>query len=60
VTVYPIEGAEGADAAGFGEQDVPGGAAGVEDIVVARPETMREEALAQVPHTRSIAFSSGE
>jgi hypothetical protein len=30
----------GADAAGFGAQGVPGRAAGVEDVLVARPETM--------------------
>ena len=44
----PVEGAEGADAAGFVAEAVPGGAAGVEDVVVARPEAVREEALAQV------------
>ena len=44
----PVESAEGTDPADFGEQGVPGRAAGVEDVVVARPETVREEALAQI------------
>src|SRR5688572_24518175 len=44
----PVEGAEGADAAGVIEESVLGVATGVDDGVVARPETMREEALAQV------------
>jgi hypothetical protein len=43
----PVEGVEGAEAARLGEQGVPGPTAGVEDVVVARPEAMREEALAQ-------------
>ena len=44
----PIEGAEGADAAGLGEERVPGRAAGIQDVVVGRPEAVREEALAEV------------
>jgi hypothetical protein len=36
------------DAAGLGEQRVPGGAAGVKDVVVARLEAVREEALAAI------------
>src|SRR5687768_3765629 len=47
----PIEGAEGADAAGLGEERVPGRAAGIEDVDVGRPQAVREEALAEVePH----------
>ena len=33
---------------GLGEQRVPGGAAGGKDVVVARPEAVREEALAAI------------
>ena len=44
----PIEVTEGADAAGFVEEGVPGGAAGVEDVVLGRPQAVREEALAKV------------
>src|ERR687892_332494 len=44
----PIEGAEGADAAGLIDEGVPGIAAGVEDVVVAGPAAVREEALAQI------------
>ena len=48
----PVEGGEGTNAASVVEKGVPGRAAGVEDVVVARPEAMREEALAQVqPHS---------
>ena len=36
----PVEGAEGRDVAGFIERGVPGGAAGVEDGVVGRPEAV--------------------
>ena len=44
----PVEGAERADAAGFAAEPGPGGTAGVEDVIVGRPEAVREEALAQV------------
>jgi hypothetical protein len=44
----PVESAEGSDAAGFGEQGVPGVAARVEKVVIAGPETVREETLAQI------------
>jgi hypothetical protein len=43
----PVEGAEGTEATGFVEERVPGRAAGIEDVVVARPEPVREEALAR-------------
>ena len=44
----PVEGAERADAAGFAAKPCPRGTAGVEDVIVGRPEAVREEALAQV------------
>ena len=36
----PVEGAKGANAAGLGEQRVPGGATGIQDVVVSRPQAM--------------------
>ena len=44
----PVEGAEGTDAAGLGEERVPGRATGIEDVVVGRPEAVREEALSEL------------
>ena len=44
----PGERAEGLDSAGFLAQGVPGRAAGVKDVVVGRPESVREEALLEI------------
>ena len=44
----PGERAEGLDSAGFLAQGVPGRAAGVKDVVVGRPEPVREEALLEI------------
>jgi hypothetical protein len=42
------EAAEGADAARVGPEPVPGGAAGVEDVVVGLPRAVREKAFLEV------------
>jgi hypothetical protein len=36
------------DAAGFGEERVPGRAAGIEDVLGGRPEAVREETLTKI------------